>query len=276
VRRIFLGDGGPAAWARLATGIGLLGVALLLFAAETGRLAAARQVVIAGVLGVLGFAITLGPWLVRIASDLGAERTARIRSQERADVAAHLHDSVLQTLALIQSSAADPSQVARLARAQERDLREWMYGEAAAGASGTIARAVRAAAAEVEDHHGVPVEVVTVGDAPMTEPLGALVAAAREAMVNAARHSGAARVDVYAETVGNEVEVFVRDRGRGFEAAAVPADRLGVRRSIVDRMQRHGGEATVSSGVGGGTEVRLCMPTSVAVPGGAGEPEQRA
>ncbi|MDX6324292.1 MAG: hypothetical protein QOK15_646 [Nocardioidaceae bacterium] len=265
VRRIFLGAGGPAAWARLAAGIGLLVVALLLFAAETGKVAAAREVVIAGTVGVLGLAITLGPWLIRIASDLGAERTARIRSQERADVAAHLHDSVLQTLALIQRSADDPAQVARLARAQERDLREWMYGGAAAGTATTLAGAVRAAAADVEDQHGVPVEVVTVGDASTSGPLGALVAATREAMVNAARHSGAAKIDVYVEVAGTEVEVFVRDRGHGFDPAAVPEDRLGVRNSIVDRMRRHGGRAAVTSTLGRGTEVRLSMPTSLPV-----------
>ena len=259
VRRMFLGSGGVTAWARLATGVGLLVVALLIFAAQTGRVSVARDVVVAGVLGVLGLAITLGPWLVRLASDLSEERAARIRSQERADVAAHLHDSVLQTLALIQKNAADPGQVSRLARAQERDLRQWMYGDPAATSS-TLAAALRAAAAEVEDSHGVPVEVVTVGDAPLTDDLRALVAAAREGVVNAAKHSGAARVDVYAEVAGREVDVFVRDRGRGFEPASVAADRLGVRRSIVERAERHGGRATVRSAPGEGTEVRLHLP----------------
>ena len=273
VRGMFLGAGGAGAWARLATGIGLLGVALLLFAAETGKVAAARDIVIAGVVGVLGLAITLGPWLVRITSELGVERRARIRSQERADVAAHLHDSVLQTLALIQKNAADAGQVRRLARAQERDLREWMYGGPATGRAPTLAGAVRAVAADAEADHGIPVEVVTVGDAPMAEPLAALVAAVREAVVNAARHSGAARVDVYAEVGGADVEVFVRDRGRGFDPSAVPTDRLGVRNSIVDRMDRHGGRATVTSTAGEGTEVRLSMP--VLTPGPAPEKERR-
>jgi len=258
VRRVFLGTGGATAWARVATGVGLLVVALLIFAAQTGRVAVARDVVVAGVLGVLGLAITLGPWLVRLASDLAEERAARIRSQERADVAAHLHDSVLQTLALIQKNAADPGQVSRLARAQERDLRQWMYGDPATSSS-TLGAALRAAAAEVEDSHGVPVEVVTVGDAPLTEDLRALVAAAREAAVNAAKHSDAGRVDVYAEVAGREVELFVRDRGRGFDPGSVPADRLGVRRSIVERTERHGGTATVRSSPGEGTEVWLKM-----------------
>lgn len=258
LRRVFLGSGGVGAWTRLATGIGLLVTALLIFAAQTGQFALARDIVIAGGLGVLGLAITLGPWLVRLVSDLGEERAERVRSQERADVAAHLHDSVLQTLALIQSSAGDPTQVAKLARAQERDLRQWMYGEPAT-AEISFASALRSAAAQAEDFHGVPVEVVTVGDAPASATLDPMVRAAGEAIVNAARHSGAGRVDVYAEVGDRDVEVFVRDRGAGFDPDDVPADRLGVRNSIVARMLRHGGTATIRSTPGAGTEVRLRM-----------------
>ena len=266
LRRIVLGSGGATAWARLATGVGLLVVALLIFAAQTGRVSVARDVVVAGILGVLGLAITLGPWLVRLVADLADERAARIRSQERADVAAHLHDSVLQTLALIQKSASDPAQVARLARAQERDLRQWMYGEGARDPEATVASALKEVAAEVEDAHGAPVEVVTVGDTALGEELRPLVAAAREAVVNAARHSGAARIDVYAEVAGRDVDVFVRDRGRGFDLEAVPGDRLGVRNSIIARMDRHGGSADVRSAVGEGTEVRLRMRAGTRVP----------
>ncbi len=254
--RILLGDGGPAAWARIATGTGLLVTALLIFAAQTGRFSVARDVVVAAVLGVLGLALTLGPWLVRLTRDLSEERTARVRQQERADVAAHLHDSVLQTLALIQKNAADSAQVARLARAQERDLREWMYGDPEP-AEATLVTALRAVSAQVEDAHGVPVEVVTVGDVPTSPRVVALVQAAGEAATNAARHSGADQVDVYAEVAGRDVEVFVRDRGRGFDRSSVPQDRLGVRNSILDRMDRHGGTAEVRSVPGEGTEVRL-------------------
>jgi signal transduction histidine kinase/phage shock protein PspC (stress-responsive transcriptional regulator) len=261
LRRVVLGDGGAAAWARLATGVGLLVVALVLFAAQTGRVAVARDMVIAGGLGVLGLALTLGPWLTRLASDLSEERAERIRSQERADVAAHLHDSVLQTLALIQRNAQDANQVARLARAQERDLRQWLYGETTATRS-TLAAALRAAAAEVEDTLGVPVELVTVGDTAATEALQPVVRAAREAMANAARHAGAPKVDVYAEVAGRDVDVFVRDRGRGFDPASVPPDRLGLRNSIVDRMERHGGTAEIRSAPGDGTEVRLHLRLS--------------
>ncbi len=257
--RAVVGRGGVAAYARIAVGVGLLATALLLFAVQTGRLGVARDILLAGLLGVAGLALVVGPWLVRLAGDLSEEREARVRSQERADVAAHLHDSVLQTLTLIQKHNGDSRMVATLARAQERDLRSWLYGDEA-GADTTLASALRAAAAEVEDAHGVPVEVVTVGDGAVTERSRPLVLAAREAMVNAAKHSGAAKVDVFAEAGPGGVEVFVRDRGRGFDLGAVPADRLGVRGSIVDRMGRHGGAATVTTAPGEGSEVRLWMP----------------
>ena len=277
LQRILLGPGSAtAAYARVATGLGLLVVALVLFAARSGQWGVARDVLLAAALGVLGLALTLGPWLLRLARDLSQERAERIRSQERADVAAHLHDSVLQTLALIQRSAADPGTVTQLARAQERDLREWMFGGAegpAGDAPASLAAALRAVAAEVETADGTPVEVVTVGDITTGSETGdhehdpdlqALVAAVREAVSNAARHSGAGRVDVYAEVGAGpsgleSVEVFIRDRGRGFDLSAVPADRHGLRRSVLDRVQRHGGTADVRSAPGRGTEVRLAM-----------------
>lgn len=257
--RAVLGRGGAASYARLGVGTVLLVTALALFAAQTGQAGVAWDVLIAGALGVVGLALTVGPWLFRLASDLTEERAARVRSQERADVAAHLHDSVLQTLALIQKHAGDERAVARLARAQERDLRAWLYADSAAGET-SVAGALRSAAADVEDTHGVPVEVVTVGDAGFTEEVRPLVLATREAMVNAAKHAETGKVDVYVESTADQVEVFVRDRGRGFDPDAVPEDRLGVRGSIVDRMQRHGGAAKIRSAPGEGTEVRLSMP----------------
>jgi signal transduction histidine kinase/phage shock protein PspC (stress-responsive transcriptional regulator) len=257
--RAVLGRGGAASYARLAAGVVLLATAFVLFAIQTDQAGVARDVMLAGLFGVLGLGLTVGPWLFRLASDLAEERAARVRSQERADVAAHLHDSVLQTLALIQKHSEDGRTVSRLARAQERDLRTWLYGDTAAAES-TLAGALKQAAAEVEDAHGVPVELVTVGDVELAEVSRPVVLAAREAMVNAAKHSGAGKVDVYAEAAGDRVEVFVRDRGRGFDLASVPADRLGVRRSVVDRMERHGGAATIRSAPGEGTEVRLSMP----------------
>jgi signal transduction histidine kinase/phage shock protein PspC (stress-responsive transcriptional regulator) len=264
--RAVVGNGGAASYSRLAAGVGLLVSALVLFAVQSmrsggsGTFGIAGEVVVAGALGVAGLALMVGPWLFRLTGDLSEERAARVRSQERADMAAHLHDSVLQTLALIQRHAGDSRQVATLARAQERDLRSWLYGEQQPSDT-SVAGALRTAAAEVEDSHGVPVEVVVVGDAPLSEPLRPLVLAAREAMVNAARHSGAPQVDVYVECTTGSTEVFVRDRGHGFDERSVPLDRLGVRNSIRDRMHRHGGTAAIRTGPGEGTEVRLAMLT---------------
>ena len=249
--------GGWTGWVRLAVGVGLLVGAIMLFTVRNGSLAALRDVGLAALLGVVGLGVIVGPWLVRLSADLGQERAERVRSQERADVAAHLHDSVLQTLALIQRSADDSATVARLARAQERDLRSWLYDSAATD-TGSFAAALRRVAAEVEDDFGVPVEVVCVGDLPSTA-VRPVVLAAREAMVNAAKHAGVGKVDAYAE-VGDAVEVFVRDRGVGFDPAAIGTDRHGVRDSIVARMERHGGSAVVRSTPGEGTEVRLRLP----------------
>jgi signal transduction histidine kinase/phage shock protein PspC (stress-responsive transcriptional regulator) len=268
--RAVVGSGGIASYARLAAGVGLLLLALVLFAVQTGQsgqVGVARDVVVAGVLGVAGLALMVGPWLFRLTGDLSEERAARVRSQERADMAAHLHDSVLQTLALIQKHAGDGRTVATLARAQERDLRSWLYGDEPA-ADTSVAGALKAAAAEVEDAHGVPVEVVVVGDAAVSDRVRPLVLAAREAMVNAARHSGAAQVDVYAECAPGATDVFVRDRGRGFDEQAVPEDRLGVRNSILDRMRRHGGSAAIRTAPGQGTEVRLTMTSGPAADDG--------
>lgn len=250
--RALVGSGTWGSWARLLSGFALLVSALVLYAVRSGDLAVAGEVALTAVLAVLGVGLMLGPWLVRLSSDLNAERAERIRMEERADLAAHLHDSVLQTLALIQKSAGDPGTVSRLARAQERDLRGWLY--TSIGSEPTdLEQALRLAAAEVEDAHGVPVEVVCVGSGGAVE---SLVAAAREAMSNAARHSGAPRVDVYAETGPGGTDVFVRDRGHGFDLDAVPGDRHGVRGSIIERMRRHGGRAAIRTGPNG-TEVHL-------------------
>jgi len=205
-----------------------------------------------------GLVLVSSPWWITMTTDLRAERTARIRSQERAEVAAHLHDSVLQTLTLIQKASASPSEVTRLARGQERELRNWLYAERHDG--GTFAAALERTAAEVEDVLAVPVDVVVVGDCPLDERVGALVAAAREAVVNAAKHSGAPSVDVYAEVEPSIVSVFVRDRGHGFDPSAVPEDRHGLSGSVVGRMERHGGTAVVRSTPGSGTEVQLELP----------------
>jgi signal transduction histidine kinase/phage shock protein PspC (stress-responsive transcriptional regulator) len=208
--------------------------------------------IVAGIFGAL-----IVPWFVRLARNLGAERAARIREQERAEVAAHLHDSVLQTLALIQKRSAEPHEVAALARRQERELRSWLHEGRATPEADTVASALRQAAAEVEELHRVPIEVVTVGDRPLDSSLEALVLAAREAMTNAAKFSGSSHVDIFAEVRDGAVEVFVRDRGVGFDPQAVPPDRRGLRDSIQGRMERHRGLARVRSRPGEGTEVEL-------------------
>jgi signal transduction histidine kinase len=208
---------------------------------------------------VLGASVLLfGPWWLGMARALTAERTARIRAQERAEVAAHLHDSVLQTLALIQRRAGDPAEVAQLARRQERDLRAWLNADETAAAD-TLHGALLRIATEIEEQHGVEVEIVCVGDRALDDDTAALAAAAREAILNAAKFAGAARIDVYAEASDERAEVFVRDRGAGFDVGAVPADRRGVRESIVGRMERHGGQAHVRSAPGEGTEVELTL-----------------
>ena len=209
--------------------------------------------------------LLFGPWWLRIARDLMLERQARARAEERADIAAHMHDSVLQTLALIQRRAEDPQAVVQLARAQERELRSWLFEGRAPGEAdiSTFAEGVRQIQRDVEALHGVPVEIVTVADCPLDEHLTALLMAARAATVNAAKWSGAAVVSVYAEVEPDKVNVAVRDRGKGFDPAAVPGDRKGVAESIHGRMSRHGGEATVQSAPGEGTKVTLTMPRTV-------------
>jgi signal transduction histidine kinase len=249
-------------WA-LAGGIalGVAGVVLLL--ATTGQLANARNGFAATLVILVGIALATAPLWRRLLASREAERTARVRSEERAAVAAHLHDSVLQTLALIQRHAEDPKAVARLARSQERELRTWLY-EPAAAAGGTWASLVTGMVAEVESDHALTVESVVVGDAPVDDALAALGAATREALVNAAKHSGATSADLYAELTADRAAVFVRDRGAGFDPQSVPADRRGLRDSVTGRLTRLGGTATVRSAPGEGTEVELLLPREAA------------
>ncbi|MEU3777291.1 PspC domain-containing protein [Streptomyces sp. NPDC032472] len=251
--------------ARSLAGVALVGVGLTVFMVVRGSAAQLGNVLTAALAVLVGIALLAGPWLIRMTQDLSEERLMRIRAQERAEVAAHVHDSVLHTLTLIQRNAEDVGEVRRLARAQERELRNWLYkpegtGKDEAEEPATLAEAVKKAAAEVEDHHGVPIEVVVVGDCPLDEKLGAQMQAAREAMVNAAKYGGeGGPVQVYAEVEGATVFVSVRDRGPGFDIDAVPDDRMGVRESIIGRMQRNGGTARLRSAPDGGTEVELEM-----------------
>ncbi|MFF3288179.1 PspC domain-containing protein [Streptomyces sp. NPDC003023] len=251
--------------ARALAGVALVGVGLTVFMVVRGSAAQLGNVLTAAVAVIAGVALLAGPWLVRMTQDLSEERTMRIRAQERAEVAAHVHDSVLHTLTLIQRNADDAGEVRRLARAQERELRNWLYKPEGTGKEedqepDTLAEAVKRTAAEVEDKHGVPLEVVVVGDCPLDEKLAAQMQAAREAMVNAAKYGGAGgAVQVFAEVEGRTVFVSVRDRGPGFDPDAVPEDRMGVRESIIGRMQRNGGTARLRSVPGDGTEVELEM-----------------
>jgi len=208
--------------------------------------------------------VLLGPWWLRIARDLMAERQARVRAEERAEMASRVHDSVLQTLALIQRRADDPQQVISLARASERELRSWLFDGRAPGSldglATTLSGGVRLIQQEVEAQHGIVVEAISVGDCDLDPDLSALLAAAREATVNAAKWSGASSVALFAEVEPDAVSVFVRDRGRGFDPDAVPQDRKGLAESVHARMARRGGSATVRSTPGQGTEVALTMP----------------
>ena len=204
-----------------------------------------------------------GPWVWRLALERDVERTARIRSEERSDMAARVHDSVLQTLALIQRHAQEPRRVASLARRQERELRAWLYGDQPLGDdSASVMAALAAAAGDVEELHGVRVELASAGDCPVDSSVGALVLAAREAMTNAAKFAGVEEIDVYAEVGDDAVSVFVRDRGSGFDRSEVPADRRGLIESIEGRMERAGGRASIVTSLGGGTEVELHLPRS--------------
>jgi signal transduction histidine kinase/phage shock protein PspC (stress-responsive transcriptional regulator) len=243
--------------ARLAFG-GVLAMSGLVILATRGRSLAAIWDIGAAVLAVLaGVVLVAAPWGLRLWADFRREQTERIRATERADIAAHLHDSVLQTLALIQRKAGDAGAVTQLARAQERELRSWLYA-GPPGSDATLSAAVTEVAHEVEDVHGTPIDVVATGDRPLDDGGVALVRAVRESLLNAVRH-GAPPVSVYLEVGPAGVEAFVRDHGPGFDLEDVPEDRLGVRHSILGRMQRHGGGARLRR-LEHGTEVALTLP----------------
>ena len=237
----------------------VLGGALFFFWA-TGVLESAGSAALAAFVVTIALVLISAPLWWSMARRLTAERVARARSQERAEVAAHLHDSVLQTLALVQRRADEPEEVAKLARRQERELRSWLAGEGPARPGERLADALKTVAVEVEEQHGTQVEAVVVGDAPLDERLEALVAATREALTNAAKFaSDGGPVRLYAEIEARQAKVFVDDRGPGFDTEAVSQDRRGIRESIIGRMERHGGRAEIRTGNGEGTEVELTM-----------------
>jgi signal transduction histidine kinase len=241
-------------WLRIIAGVTLVLTGAVFILARAGISAAG-----AGLAAVLvtagGLALITGPWWLKLVRELSTERRERIRNEERADIAAHLHDSVLQTLALIQRSAGSPREVARLARSQERELRTKLYGVGVP--NGRFAAALHVVAAEVEDAYALTVDVVVVGDRALDTRLDALVAASREALVNVAKHAGVAQVSLYAELDDSAAEVFVRDRGVGFDPERIDGSRQGIRGSIRGRLARNGGTATIKSSPGEGTEVRL-------------------
>ena len=255
-------------WARLAGGaaavVGGLAVVVLVGDPDVGRLSTTLLAVGVTLAGVVMLTVPL--WM-RLWRALGEERAARIRDAEREEIASHLHDSVLQTLALIQKKAAKPDEVVRLARSQERELRGWLFGDPAQHGS-SLAATLTSVCGEVEDDYGIEVDVITVGDLSPDDEPGAeqrrrwagLASAAREALINAAKHSGQRKVSVYCEVTDDEVEVFIRDRGVGFDPDTVDTDRQGLVRSVRGRMDRFGGSATIDSAPGRGTNVVLKMP----------------
>jgi signal transduction histidine kinase len=239
--------------------VGCIGILVVFWPVSGAGFGALIGGLLYSLIALAGVALVVAPLLWRMFAQLRTERVARIREQERAELAGMVHDQVLHTLALIQRNAADPKEVTRLARGQERTLRNWLY-KPTASPTERFGAAVEEVVAEVEDTYAVAVESVVVGDIDVDESIAALVAASREALVNAARHAKVASVSLYAEVEPGLVSVFVRDRGVGFEMAAVGPDRHGVRGSIVGRMERHGGTAEIRSEPGNGTEVRLTMP----------------
>jgi len=242
--------------APLALGLAIVGSVLLLnAAADSNR----EDSLVAPSAVLVVLFLVVGPWVWRLLRERETERSERIRAEERADMAARVHDSVLQTLALVQRSAGDPRRVAALARRQERELRGWLYG-GTPPSDETLSGALQAALADIEELHGVAVELVQTGDAPLDDRLGALVLAAREAVANAAAHAGVDEVDVFADADTAEARIFVRDRGIGFVRSEVPAGRHGIAESIEARMTRQGGSATLRSAPGEGTEVELRLP----------------
>jgi signal transduction histidine kinase len=251
-------------------GVLLVVGAALLFLSSNHVLGGLRDAALTAVVVIVALSLILAPFLWRLGRNLAAERAERIRSEERAELAAHLHDSVLQTLTLMQKRADDPREVAALARRQERELRDWLADDGHRSSARTLSAALREAAESTEDDHRLAVEVVTVGDCELDERAQAVLGAAREALVNAAKHAGeAGPVRVYAELDDERIEVFVTDRGPGFALPHVPPDRRGVRESILGRMERAGGRAEVRSAPGRGTEVELAIERAQATADGA-------
>ncbi len=244
---------------RLILGVVLLFGGLSIFIASIGPVSELGVVFLAIIVTGLGIVVAFGPWVRRLIVDLGTERNERIRQEERAEMAAHLHDSVLQTLALIQRTD-DPARMAILARHQETELRDWLFGAAPLDGVDLVSTALRNAAARVEKDHQVPIDVVTVGDHLLDKESAPLIGAASEAMVNAAKHSGADRLSLYLEAEDEKLTVYVTDQGKGFDPDKVAPDRKGIAESIKSRVENAGGTVEINSEPGDGTEVVMRMP----------------
>jgi signal transduction histidine kinase/phage shock protein PspC (stress-responsive transcriptional regulator) len=252
------GHGAPV---RAVAGVLLIGAGVSLFLVSGRRSGLLANAAIAAAAAIVGVVVIVGPWVAALVRQLADERRERIRSQERAAISAHLHDSVLQTLALIQR-ADDPRRMSNLARTQERELRSWLYGRTDPADHTTVSGAIDALVDLIEREQAIAVEAVSVGDAPVDDASRALLAAAREALVNAARHSGASTAALFVEIEPDRMTAYVRDQGAGFDRATVGADRRGIADSIEGRIRGVGGSAEVVSAVGAGTEVRLSVPRS--------------
>lgn len=247
-------------WARVIGGVTLVILGLSVIWLGQVDFGALRSSLVAVIVTLAGVAVLTVPLWLRMWRALNEERAARIRTEERDEIASHLHDSVLQTLALIQKRSERPAEVQRLARMQERELRRWLFS-AEAESPESLAAALKSLAGEVEDQYGVTIQPVTVGDVGISDSpaYSALLGAVREALVNAAKHSGEANIDVFAEVEPEQVSVFVRDRGKGFDPEAIPADRQGLAKSIQQRIERRGGSVDIRTGPGKGTEVRMYL-----------------
>jgi signal transduction histidine kinase len=245
--------------ARVAIGSLLILGAGAIFLGYNAQLDVVGPMLLAALVAIGGLGLIGGPWIWSIGRDLIDERSTRIRTEERAEMAAHLHDSVLQTLALIQRAPAS-REMASLARTQERELRAWLYGRAPTLAGARLRDAIDVMAGRVEREQQVKVEAIVVGDSDLDERTSALVAAVGEASLNAARHSGATEVSVYVEVEDDATSAYVRDLGSGFDPDKVAADRRGIADSILGRLERHGGTAQVTSRPGAGTEVVMRLP----------------
>ncbi|HRQ00088.1 MAG TPA: PspC domain-containing protein [Terrimesophilobacter sp.] len=251
----------PTFMVRIGAAVALIAIGGLLLLAREARPDAVTAV-FAVVMVLGGLAVILAPTIVSVWTERMAQRTARVREEQRAEIAAHLHDSVLQSLALIQNRAGASSEVARIARAQERELRDWLFAGVQT-TEGDLATELRDLAAQIELDFPVRIDFVTAGGSEAVSN-AAVYGAVREAMLNAARHAGG-EVSVYLEATRDTIDVWVRDRGDGLDLEAIPDGRLGIRESIIGRMSRAGGTATVKPGSGGsGTEVHVHLDRKAA------------